>query len=285
VNLTQFIRSDKSKDPHFLLFGNPVGHSLSPLMHNKAADIFDIDIQYYGIELRPDELSSFSAHLNRATFRGANVTIPYKHVLMQYMDDISLVARSIGAINTIVKKEHRILGDNTDVYGFSVPLKAYAEELSGSNAIIFGTGGATRAIVNALSDFGIEKIRVISREPSSRDIFEDYRRVEIKGYDAWTSFAENVSIIVNATPLGMEPYEDSSPVQETEKDVLKGKICYDIVYNPLETKFLKLAGEAGARTIGGLDMLIHQGSKSFELWTGYPFPIDEIKKSLHESFL
>ncbi|MDZ7715367.1 MAG: shikimate dehydrogenase [Balneolaceae bacterium] len=284
MNLTEFKRSDKSKNPHFLLFGNPVDHSLSPVMHNTAAKSLGIETKYHAIALRPDELSSVSAHLNSEQFKGANITIPYKHMLMQYMDELSIVAEDIGAINTIVKENGRLIGDNTDIYGFTVPLRPVRDELYNTEAIVFGTGGATKAIIYALFDLGINQITVISREPAGKDYFNEYDNVGIEGYGAWTSFADDSAIIINATPLGMNPKEDESPVRDSEIEVLQGKICYDIVYNPLKTKFLKQAEEVGARTIGGLEMLIHQGSKSFELWTGKQFPIDEIKQTLHEFF-
>ncbi len=282
MNLTEFQRSKFSDSPHFLLLGNPVDHSLSPLMHNTAAEHLDIDIGYYAVGLRADELSSVAAHFNLEQFGGANITIPYKHMLMEYVDRLSVVARNIGAINTVVKKEDMLIGDNTDIYGFSVPLKQYAGELAGSRAVIFGTGGATKAVIHALFDYSVEEIILISRSPDERRGFSDIDRVLVAGYDAWTAYSEEASIIINATPLGMHPDENSSPVRDEEAASLGDKICYDIVYNPLNTRFLKQAEEAGARTIGGLEMLIHQGSKSFELWTGEPFPIETVRAKLHE---
>lgn len=284
MNLTEFKRSEKSNHPHFLLFGNPVDHSLSPLMHNSAAKLLGIETEYHAIALRPDELSSVASHLNSKHFKGANISIPYKHMLMQYMDELSIVAQNVGAINTIVKEDDHLVGDNTDIYGFTVPLQNHVEELQDSNAIIFGTGGATKAIVYALEDLGVNQVIIISRSPESQKVLNDKSNIRIESYDNWTSFADDATIIVNATPLGMHPKENASPVRDSEADILCDKICYDIVYNPLQTKFLKQAEKAGARTIGGLDMLIHQGSKSFELWTGKKFPIKEIKEELYESF-
>ena len=253
-------------------------------MHNTAARVLGIDTRYHAIALRADELSSVAAHLNSEHFQGANITIPYKHMLMQYMDELSIVAEDIGAINTIVKEHGRLIGDNTDIYGFTVPLRPFKDELLDANALVFGTGGATKAIINALTDLGVNEITVISRSPDNKNYFSSHENVRVEGYGAWTTFADESAIIINATPLGMHPKENESPVREEEIEIMRDKICYDIVYNPLETKFLKQAEKAGARTIGGLDMLIHQGSKSFELWTGKSFPIEEIKEVLHESF-
>lgn len=282
VNLHSFLRSDASKQDHLLLLGNPVEHSFSPLMHNTAARILNLDLTYHAVELRADELSTLSAHLNNDFFQGANITIPYKQMLLQYMDELSFTARSIGAINTIVKKESKLLGENTDIFGFSVPLQPYKEVLRNERSIVFGTGGASKAIIQALVDLGMQEIILISRNPANNKYFDDEDRTRVVSYESWGSYAEEAALIINATPLGMHPDIGNSPVRRGEETLLEDKICYDIVYNPPETKFLKQAKSMGAQVIGGLDMLVHQGSKSFELWTGQSFPIDAIKKAIHE---
>lgn len=259
-----------------------MAHSLSPLMHNTAAQKLGLDLRYYAVELRADELSTVASHLNRDNFKGANITIPYKHILMEYVEELSVVAQKIGAINTIVKENNRLVGENTDIYGFSVPLKEYRDELRNSRAMVFGTGGASKAIIHALVDFGMNEIILVSRSPASNKYFVDLENTHIVGYENWSSYADEAALIVNATPLGMEPDEDDAPIRESEKEYLKDKICYDIVYKPLKTKFLQMAEDAGARTIGGVEMLIYQGSKSFELWTGQSFPISDVRQAIHE---
>lgn len=283
MNLSEFQQSGHSLKPHFLLFGSPVSHSLSPLMHNTAAEYYGLEARYYAVELDSSELSDVAAHLNKESFQGANITIPYKRVFMEYMDELDNDAASIGAMNTIVKKAYSIKGYNTDSYGFSAPLFEFEAELAGGRAVIFGTGGASRAIIHALKGFQIEEIALISRNPSRRSDFKDDGLIRVESYDTWPALAEEAVLIVNATPLGMDPNSDSSPVREGEMGLLTGKICYDIVYKPLKTKFLLFAEEAGARTIGGLEMLIHQGSRSFELWTGRPFPVEKIRNKLYEA--
>lgn len=283
MNLTEFRNSEFSSRPHFLLFGNPVSHSLSPLMHNTAAAYHDIDITYHAIRLEQHELTTLAAHLNDTSFKGANITIPYKQVLMDFVDRLDETASDIEAINTIVKDSYSLAGYNTDSYGFSVPLEPYAEELEEGRAIVFGTGGATKAIIHALDNLGVIEIVLISRNPSTNKGSFDKESVRVEGYDSWTAFGEEAALIVNATPIGMSPKADEAPILEEEMDILSGKLCYDIVYSPLKTRFLSLAEEAGARTIGGLEMLMHQGSRSFELWTGKSFPITEIRKKLHDA--
>ena len=268
--------------PHFMLLGHPVGHSLSPFMHNRAAEYYGLEVRYHAIDLQGKEINSVAAHFNRETFRGANVTIPYKQVLLDYVDRLDAVAQNFGAINTIVREQGMLVGYNTDVYGFSVPLEKYADELEGGRAIIFGTGGASRAIVYALQEYDMQEIYLISRNPGRGSNLLNDGNVYIESYDAWPALSEEAVLIVNATPLGMEPDVKNSPVRDTEVEFLGGKICYDIVYKPLETRFLKQSESAGARTIGGLEMLIQQGSRSFELWTGQSFPLNEIRSYLYE---
>lgn len=282
MTFPEFQKSDKSNQPHLLLLGHPVSHSLSPLMHNTSAEYYGYPERYLAIDLHPNEISSIAAHFNNELFKGANITIPYKEVLLEHVDYLDSSAGAIGAINVIYKNGNKLTGSNTDLYGFLHPLRPYEKRLDGGRAIVFGTGGASRAVVAGLLEMGVTEIVLISRNPSQTDY--NYDGVIVRGYSEWPAYAEEAAIIVNTTPLGMEPDLESSPVRETEAYLLEEKICYDIVYKPLHTRFLMLAEKAGAQTIGGLDMLIYQGSKSFELWTGSPFPVELIRKKLHEYF-
>lgn len=284
MTLSSFLKSEKALTPHYALFGNPVEHSLSPLMHNTALDFYGSEARYYAIELQPTELSRLASYFNEDMFLGANITLPYKQMIADYLDSIDPMAQSIGAVNTIVKKGVRLWGFNTDAYGFLAPLEDYTDTLEGNRAIIFGTGGASRAVITALTDLGMDELYLVSRKPEQIESFDSYKAVSIISYHEWPSYAEEAALIINATPLGMDPGIDTSPVKGFEQEYLSGRICYDVVYNPLKTKFLALAEEAGATTIGGLEMLIQQGSRSFEYWTGRSFPIDKIRNKLHAHF-
>jgi shikimate dehydrogenase len=251
-------------------------------MHNIALQHYNIKAEYYAIDVQQNELTDLASFLNKDSFLGANITIPYKQLIADYIDRIDASAQEIGAINTIVKSEYRLDGHNTDYAGFVEPLQSHEFELEGASAVVFGTGGAARAIVYGLTEMGIEEIFLVSRSPGRITSYRDNPHVQIISYENWTSFAEEALLIVNATPLGMHPKIDSSPVRDREKSYLEGKICYDIVYNPVETKFLKQASKAGAQTIDGLEMLIQQGSKSFKLWTGHTFPLNSVRDTLYE---
>lgn len=282
MNLSTFKKSDNANNPHYLLFGHPVEHSWSPLMHNTALKYYEMDARYHAVDLRSDELTDLAAYMNSETFLGANITIPYKQVIADYLDNIDSRAHEIEAVNTIVKDEFKLKGYNTDCAGFLSPLAKAEEEFDNGTAIVFGTGGASRAIVVGLKEIGVEEIYLISRNPARVTSFNHFNRVEVASYSEWTSLAKDAILIVNATPLGMHPHIEQSPIRETEKQFLAGRICYDIVYNPLQTKFLRQAEEVGARTISGLEMLIQQGSRSFELWTGRQFPVKIIRKKMYE---
>jgi shikimate dehydrogenase len=241
-----------------------------------------MDARYHAVTLQNNELGELASFFNRESFLGANITIPYKEQIAQYVDVTTDSAREIGAINTIVKENYKLQGCNTDWHGFLAPLKQYRSQLEGQSAVVFGTGGASKAIVVALEQLGMQEIYLVSRTPNRISSFSNFERVRIVSYNTWTSWTDEAALVVNATPLGMHPKTEESPVRDSEKKFLANRICYDIVYNPLETKFLHQAKEVGAPTIGGLEMLIQQGSSSFELWTGKQFPTEKIRSILHE---
>lgn len=281
MTFTKFKSSKESEKPHYLLIGNPVSHSISPLMHNTALKHYGIDAEYHAVAVAMSEISSLVAHFNSENFLGANITLPHKTNFITAVDELTNEASEIGAINTILKKDGKLIGHNTDAHGFTVPLMDYLDDVDLDRAIVFGSGGATKAIIFALNDLGFEEVVMVSRNPSR---YTDYDGITFCGYDTWSEFAEDSSLIINATPLGMTPNTSASPIKESELSALEGTLCYDIVYNPRETTFLKQAKRAGGVPIGGLDMLIHQGAKSFQLWTGNEFPVGLVKMRLDDIF-
>lgn len=280
VSFNTFKNLPGSERNHYMVVGSPVSHSLSPLMHNAAFKYYGYKAAYYAVELNESDFGEFTVWMNKDSFRGCNITIPYKRIMMDMADQIDPSAAEIGAINTIIKKNSRLIGYNTDAAGFQKPLHRYIDIIDGGRAVIFGTGGASNAVVQALKKMNCAEIILISRHPAAKPEGKIFDNCRIAGYDQWTSFAEEANLIVNATPLGMVPDIESSPVRNGEEIYLTGSICYDLVYKPGHTKFLKQASSAGSETIGGIEMLIHQGSEAFRLWTGQPFPIHFVKKQL-----
>jgi len=281
LKFSEFIESDKSQLSHYLLIGNPVMHSLSPAMHNLALKHNKIGGEYISVSVSSRDVNMVLAHCTNDSFLGANITIPHKELFLDMVDELTDEAKEIGAINTLVKQDGKLIGHNTDAYGFIKPIENYIDTLHGERVIIFGSGGATKAIVFALQDLGVEQIVLVSRRP---EMYESNGSENIIrcSYDNWIAYADDAAMIVNATPLGMTPNTESSPVPDQDIEILNEKICYDIVYNPRQTKFLKQAIQADGTPIGGLDMLIYQGAKSFNLWTGFEFPIEKIRTKLDE---
>jgi len=273
-----FISSEASEKPHYLVIGHPIGHTLSPLMHRAALRFHQLKGDYFAIDIQPQELADFISWTGKPSFRGANITIPYKRELLSMVDRLDESARAVGALNTLVRDRDRITGYNTDVDGFRYPLEDYRDRLKGESVIVFGTGGASLAVERALEQLQVEQIVKVSRHPE-RLQEDDYL---LCNYHNWQEYAEESVMLVNTTPLGMAPELSGSPVKDHEIPLLEGKICYDLIYNPAKTRFLAQAEEAGALTIGGLEMFIGQGNRAFELWTGHSFPIDIISTLLKE---
>ncbi len=277
--LEEFQNSENSKKPHYLVVGFPVGHSLSPFMHQTALDYYKIDASYFALNLLPGELSSFASWCNRDEFLGCNITIPYKNEMLSLVDEIEPVAAEIGAINTISKENGILSGFNTDVYGFLKPLDDLKHKFENGRAIIFGTGGSSKAVKKGLEELGFGELVFVTRSPQGK-VIDSNKAIIITDYSQWTAYVPEADIIINTTPLGMSPNSGKSPVNWIDAEYLKNKICYDLVYNPPETEFLKQAKQHGSEFLNGLDMLIYQGSRSFLIWTGKSFPVSMIRKTL-----
>lgn len=273
-----FISSETSEKPHYLVIGHPIGHTLSPPMHRAALRHHQLEGDYFAIDLLPQELTDFISWTGKPAFRGANITIPYKRELLTLVDRLDPSAQAVGALNTLVRDREEIVGYNTDVDGFRYPLEPYRDQLKGESVIVFGTGGASLAVERALEQLQVEQIVKVSRHPER---FESSNGL-LCNYNNWQDLAEESVMLVNTTPLGMAPDLPGSPVKDHEASLLTGKICYDLIYNPLKTRFLAQAEEAGAVTIGGLEMFIGQGNRAFELWTGHTFPMDIVYPLLQE---
>jgi len=276
--------STYSEKPHYLVVGHPISHSLSPLMHQTALNHFGIDADYFALDLNPKQIGSFAAWCNKKSFLGCNITIPFKESLQPIVDQLGKDAEEVGVINTISKSNHTLMGHNTDVFGFRKPLEKYMDFIVGQRVIIFGTGGASKAVRAALIQCGAEELVFVSRSPIKNQVKSAGVYTETVDYSQWQDYADEASAFINTTPVGMLPDNPNILVQTEDAFYLKNKLCYDLIYNPQETPFLKLAKQQNAKTLNGLDMLIYQGSKSFEIWTGNTFPVDKIRSVLDQYF-
>ncbi len=268
------------------LIGHPLSHTLSPLIHNSAFSLLGLDYTYLPFDVHPQQLKRALHGLAALGLVGVNVTIPHKETVIQMLDDVVNEARAIGAVNTIVNEEDKLRGYNTDIIGVIETLKPYAAEIEGREVSIIGSGGGARAVMYVLvHQFKPRYIHIIHPDIeyaiTLRKFFlANFSFKNISAVDLFmpgTIFKINGSaLVVNATPLGMYPKIDDSPVTVVEA-FNDHQIVFDLVYNPIETKFLRLAATQGARTISGLTMLLHQAAKSFELWTSQKMPIDTIE--------
>jgi shikimate dehydrogenase len=272
-NLSQFLESECTETPFAAVLGNPIAHSLSPLIHNMAFQSHGLDITYYPVLVNADEYDFLPNLFSHENFIGANVTIPLKSVVINYLTDQDSTVSKTGACNTVyINEKGTVSGANTDIQGFLSPLIEFKQKLVGKNAIIFGTGGASKAISAALQAFGMDHIYLVSRsgEPSTTT-----QKNNVLSYMNWTSKLSDVVLIVNSTPTGMHPDVLKSPVRDDQITFLRNKICYDIIYNPFETLFLQQAKQSGCPTINGLPMFIGQAAASFQLFCGKVFPSPE----------
>ncbi|WP_440007630.1 shikimate dehydrogenase [Halomicrococcus sp. SG-WS-1] len=256
------------------LMGNPVGHSLSPPMHEAAYDELDVDARYVTFE--PDDAGAAIEAARTLGVRGLNVTIPFKEDALAHVEPDDLAAR-IGAVNTIdFRDDATPTGHNTDAEGVRRSFERHDVALDGRTAVVVGAGGAARAAAFALSDAGAT-VRIANRTVSrAQSLADDVPGATADGLDALADLLADADALVNATSVGME--EDRSPVP---KGALHGDLAVlDAVYRPVETRLLREAAECGATTIDGAWMLLYQGVAAFELWTGRSAPVERMNAVL-----
>ncbi|MEE8413322.1 MAG: shikimate dehydrogenase [Dehalococcoidales bacterium] len=267
------------------LIGDPVEHTMSPAMHNAAFQEVGLDYVYLPFRVEGGELSEAIKGMRALNMRGLNVTIPHKVAVLQLLDKLDPLAEKISAVNTIVNDDGVLTGYNTDATGFLRPLLEKGIEPKGKNIAILGAGGASRAVSFILADRGANLVIFNRREEldwaealASR-ISETFNikveASELTG-DNLNGVMEKTDILVNATSVGMSPAIDKTPVNAVL--FRPGLIVYDVIYNPVKTRFLTEAEAAGSVILGGIDMLVWQGALAFEIWTGLKAPVKLMKE-------
>lgn len=256
------------------LIGNPVAQSLSPAFQQVAFDAAGIETTYELWLTEDHELTERIESLRAPEFIGANVTVPHKPAACAAVDELSHRARRAGAVNTIINRDGTLIGDNTDIPGFLAPLQERSLDLSQTNVVVLGAGGAARGVVVALLDAGCRSITVANRTASRaeelRNDLESSIQTVSLGEDLGAALAE-ATLLVNSTAMGWD--EDDLPMEREQLALLhSGATVYDLTYK--QTPILTAAAAAGYETIDGLPMLVHQGAESFRLWTGKDAPID-----------
>ena len=276
--------TDSATSRLYGIFGYPIAHSLSPLMHTLAFRHHGLDAVYLPFAVAPGDLAKAVAGAVALGIGGFNVTIPHKEGIMACLDDVTDEARAIGAVNTVHVRDGRAIGHNTDGAGFLLPLQRMEAPLDRLDACVLGAGGAARALAAALLGAGCPRLVIANRtvargerlaaELRPRHPDADVRAVPMA--DA-ADAARRSRLVVNSTSIGMHP-GDESPLPDG--CLGPDHVVYDIVYRPLVTPFLRQARAAGAATIGGLDMLIGQGAAAFTIWTGLSFPLEPVHTAL-----
>jgi shikimate dehydrogenase len=272
------------------IFGWPVEHSKSPAMHESAARALGIRLIYEKFGVRPAELSAAIQAKHEEGIDGYNLTVPHKEAIVPLLDEVSDEARAIGAVNTVVRQNHRYVGHNTDARGFVQSLGKGGVTLKGLRATIVGAGGASRAGVVGLSNAGASSVTVVARRPERAvamvDALRDHVDASLDAYsldDARAVFSRT-DLLVQATSATLESNPDAGAFANAlPMDALpQTASVVDMVYKPLRTTVLARAEELGLHTVDGLGMLLHQGAIAFEMWTGRKPSLDVMRAALSD---
>lgn len=268
------------------VIGDPIEHSRSPQLHNYLIKHLNLNFCYLAFKAPPAQLGILVDGFRAMGMVGFNITVPHKEAIVPLLDGLSEDAESLGAVNTVVVENEKFVGHNTDWVGFLNPLSKI--DLQNQRAVVLGAGGAAKGIVYGLIQKGIDQLILVNRTTSKAEALAAHVQ-EHFGFDAMTvvesesealKFAiQDAQLLVNTTSVGMWPEVEQTPVSASM--LHPELIVYDLVYNPLETRLLKEAKQAGAQAIGGLDMFIGQGVAAFSKWTQIKVP-ETLIHSLHD---
>ncbi|MDO4337747.1 MAG: shikimate dehydrogenase [Eubacteriales bacterium] len=272
------------------LLGSPVAHSISPLMHNEAFRQLGLDYVYLCFDVTEETLPAAVAGLKACGIRGFNLTMPNKNKIVELLDELSPAAKLIGAVNTVVNDNGRLIGYNTDGIGYMQAARDAGYDLTGKTITIMGAGGAATAICAQAALDGVEKIHIFARSSSRfwnrtqklADTINGTLSCKAELHEngdgaALQEAAGESTLLLNATSVGMAPNVDASIITDTSI-FRPDLVVSDVIYNPQETLLLKQAREAGCRTFNGMYMLLYQGAEAFRLWTGMDMPVELIKE-------
>lgn len=268
------------------LLGHPVAHSKSPQMHNSAFQHLGLDFVYLAFDVLPQLLGEAVQGIRALGMRGVNVTIPHKVEVIRYLDEISEDAQLIGAVNTIVQEEGRLIGYNTDGSGYVRSLREEVTlDLSQSTVMILGAGGAARAIAVQMALFPVQRLFIANRtiemaEELAKRVQHLTEAIPLSLGDA-PRYMHRVDVLINTTSLGMYPHIEETPL--AAEYLHEGMVVSDLIYNPRETRLLREAKARGALTHSGLSMFIYQGAEAFALWTGKEAPVAVMRHAVESA--
>ena len=273
------------------VFGHPISHTASPAMHNAAFDHLGLNWRYLAFDVPPDQLRGALRGICDLGFAGVNLTVPHKLLAVKMVDEVDKDAQRFGSVNTILVEDHKLTGFSTDGYGFVRALREdFGMELRNRRVLMLGAGGAGRALALQCALGGAAAVFVVNRTPSKAvSVVNDIRKLAPRTFavaipmeaKSLARHLDEVDLVVNATSLGLRP-GDPPPLAKFPKHC-KWLRVYDTIYRPAETRFLAAARKAGAQTSNGLSMLLHQGARSFEIWTGRRAPVAVMRRALHKA--
>ncbi|WP_335869288.1 shikimate dehydrogenase [Bacillus sp. 2205SS5-2] len=261
------------------VIGDPIAHSMSPLMHNAVFSEHKLNAYYHPFHIKKDDLVRSLLGMKALGIAGFNVTIPHKELILPLLDEVDPLAQAIGAVNTVVSDGEKLIGYNTDGEGFMTALHHKIECVD--SVLVIGAGGAAKAILYTLAHQGIYSIDVANRTVANGERLLSECPFPIRGNSCSLLEAEeklaHYDVVIQTTNIGMHPHIQDSPL--SVKNLKASSYVIDIIYNPQETLFLKEAKELGARTQNGLGMFVHQGALAFQKWTGI-YPDTKIMKKI-----
>ncbi len=270
------------------VIGQPITHSLSPLMHNAAIAQLSVDYAYLPFAIAPESLADAVRGFAAIGLRGFNVTIPHKQAIVPLLTDVTDVAQAIGAVNTVWRTSTGWSGTNTDVVGFLAPLVTLDRDWSQTRAVILGNGGAARAVVAGCAQLGCAEIHVMGRDPEKLAAFAHSwqgsvwgRTLQVHPWDQVSTVLPSAGLVVNTTPIGMSPSVEQSPLSPAEITLLpRGCVVYDLIYVPNPTMLLQQAQARQLVTLDGLEMLVQQGAAALQIWLERSMPVDVMRQTL-----
>lgn len=280
----------KAEDRPFQLygiFGNPLGHTLSPVMQEAAFRVVGLKAFYLPFELSPAEFGRVTCRMKNLLLDGVNVTVPYKERILSKLDRVDRSARAIGAVNTLVKRGRRWTGFNTDWLGFVTSLEKEGRfRCRGKQALVLGAGGSARAVAYGLARRGVKSVTISNRTKSKAEkIVREFERLfrgvefQVLSLRGRRRDEKDYDLVINATSVGLKAGDRPlvSPKQFPKKTLF-----LDLIYNPRQTELLRQAARSGHRILNGAGMLLYQGAEAFRLWTGKKPPLVAMKKVLEE---
>jgi shikimate dehydrogenase len=272
------------------VIGEPIEHSLSPVMHNAAITHMGVDYVYLPFPIKTADLGVAIAGFAAIGVQGFSVTIPHKQAIISLLSDVSAIAKLTGAVNTVWRTEQGWSGTNTDVEGFVAPLQALNRDWSQTTPVILGHGGAARAVVVGCTQLGCSEIHIVGRNVQKLSQFQQSWAnaplpitLNVHRWEELPELLPKADLVVNSTPVGMYPNVEQSPLDAAAMQLLRpDAIAYDLIYTPNPTQFLRQAKEQGAVAIDGLEMLVQQGAAALKIWVEQTPPVDIMRRSLQQ---